>query len=194
MIQPKYEIGDKVYAGYAHYLQKTRTCPDCLGSAEWPVTIPSGEDVVVPCKTCRRGYYSDGKEHYREWAPVVETLHIGSVRIDTADETDPVEYMCEETGVGTGRLYKERELFSTREEAEAAAAKKVADSHETMSKNKHSDVYIHGREKRAFIRLENVIERLLKQLAQTDNPDYKKLKTDADKAVKQSKNVRRHLS
>jgi enhancing lycopene biosynthesis protein 2 len=53
-------------------------------------------------------------------------LTIGSVRIDTNHES-PIEYMCVETGVGSGSVWDERQLYASREEAEAVLPKMVAD-------------------------------------------------------------------
>ncbi len=51
------------------------------------------------------------------------TLTIGSVRIDTAarDYSEPVEYMCVETGIGSGSVYRESHLFETESAALVAA-------------------------------------------------------------------------
>lgn len=52
--------------------------------------------------------------------PCVRSLTIGSIRIDTND-SDPVSYMCAETGVGSGNIYSEQTLFATQDAAEADA-------------------------------------------------------------------------
>jgi len=62
---------------------------------------------------------------YSEFAPSVEVLTIGSVRVDTHDIEHPVSYMCRETGVGSGQIHCEADLFHTREEAQAAAEAKA---------------------------------------------------------------------
>lgn len=130
MIQPKFEIGQKVFCARIGYGSVKVQCPDCLGQKKWLVKTPSGEEWDHDCNTCRQGYYgSSGTveswgDHER-----IEMLTIGSIRIDTQDKERPISYMCEETGIRSGSVYNEQEMFSDRSDAEswcAAELPKVA--------------------------------------------------------------------
>jgi len=119
---PKYSIGNKVWgAGFSAHTQIRETCPDCLGAKEWSCTTPAGDTFNVPCSTCMEGYFCSGS--IVRWGPSqsAQRLTIGSVRIDTGDE-NPVQYMCQETGIGCGSIWYEKRLFDTEAEALAYSA------------------------------------------------------------------------
>lgn len=134
MIQPKYAIGQKVYAAKATLEHRQVQCPDCLGTKEWQAVTPSGESFHIPCGNCFQGYFARGTVTKYFATPDVVEMTIGSVRIDTEDE-HPVSYMLKETGVGSGTVWNECDLSLDREtamrtalaKAEAIRAKMQAD-------------------------------------------------------------------
>lgn len=116
-ITTKYSIGDKVWLGVTHWLDKSVKCPECeYGYIK--ITLKSGESDLCKCPKC----YGRGYKHAYDFHPIVNQLTIGSVRFDSAGEDDMYEYVCVETGIGTGGLYKESLLHPTQAEAEIAAA------------------------------------------------------------------------
>lgn len=122
--EPKYKIGQTVY--HASYITTSKEiiCPDCQGQRVWHVTTPAEETFDIKCSTCTRGYDSpSGTTDILYIGPQVLIRTIGSIRIDTGNSERPVEYMCVETGVGSGTLYDEKSLFATHEEALALANK-----------------------------------------------------------------------
>lgn len=125
-ITTKYDIGDTVW--YANITTETKQhdCPDCLGSREWSCTSPAGGTFPVPCPRCSAQYQSSDALNlkYSVWTPTARRLTIGSVRVDTSDEGH--QYMCRETGVGSGSIYRENTLFETEAEALASASAKAA--------------------------------------------------------------------
>lgn len=124
---PKYEINQRVFAGYAERVERRKQCVDCLGTKEWEVHTPAGEVFHIACGTCHYGYFSMGDVIEYVESPIVQELTIGSVQIDTADREHVIRYMCRETGVGTGRLWGELQLRPTREQAEEVAKEDAAD-------------------------------------------------------------------
>lgn len=126
MIQPKFDIGQTVYVARVSWRESFIPCPDCLGQKTWFVRAPSGEEWAVDCLTCQRGWYSTGQVGSWSDQVVVEKRTIGSVRVDTADRERPVSYMCVETGVGTGSVYDERNVFASRDEAEVWGTAELA--------------------------------------------------------------------
>jgi hypothetical protein len=156
VIQPKFKIGQEVIGVHVGWLSEKVQCPDCLGTREWSVNLPSGEEFQHDCQTCRCGYYSSGfVTNYGDKASL-RNLTIGSVQINTAEEKEPVRYMCVETGIGTGTLHAERTLFATIEEANAFAAdelervKGLRQAEEDRQRaHKKKDSLIHGRRKKA---------------------------------------------
>ena len=95
------------------------------------VAVP-GTDKRAQCPECDfHGKVATGKRHY---SAEIHELHLGRVEakiqqrnsgtnIDpgTNWEPDEIRYMAWETGVGTGSLWSEDDLFPTREAVEALA-------------------------------------------------------------------------
>ena len=118
MIYPTFDIGHCVFAVKIETSKTPVECPDCLGTLVWHVELETGEQFDIKCQTCTFGYETRGVVQSYETTACIQELTVGSVRIDTASRRSPVEYMCTETGVGTGRVWSESELYSTREHAE----------------------------------------------------------------------------
>jgi len=118
-IEIKYGIGDKVWGFGTDYVNKKLLCPDCLGTLKWRITFADGHSEETKCFTCSRSYEGSlGYIPYSEWQPTVRELTIGKLY---GFEDGRARYMCEETGIGSGTVHDEKKLFSTKEEAEAAA-------------------------------------------------------------------------
>lgn len=118
--QPKYAIGQTVFAIQDHTVQTAYPCPDCLETRTWDATTAAGELVKVPCARCQQNWLGDERvpklTRYRA-IHSLRQLTIGSIQIDTNRE-HMVWYMCEETGVGSGLNWREAELFATEAEAQ----------------------------------------------------------------------------
>lgn len=176
MIQPKYNIGDTVWSGLSGWMETFIKCPDCLGEKLWQVTTPTGEQFEVPCNTCMRGYFCTGEIGIYSDAPIVQCLTVGSVRIDTADE-NPISYMCKETGVGSGQVHYEKNLFSSKDDATSHAKELSAIATVQRNKDREADilnkkkkvVYCGTREEREIRVLKKKVEWLTKKLAQPKN-------------------------
>jgi hypothetical protein len=127
-ITTKYSIGETVYFASTVTETKCHPCPDCLGKKIWTVTSPAGTDYTFPCPRCSAHYSSNDELRldYSRYAPVVRKMTIGSIKHDSAYHdwdklTAKTQYMCRETGVGSGSVYDEDLLFPTEEEAMQAA-------------------------------------------------------------------------
>lgn len=131
----KFSVGDKVFRSGTWTVQKQHPCPDCKGVKKWEATSPAGGKYEMNCPRCSERFLSDDALNlkYSEFAPSVEELTIGSVRVDTNDDENPVSYMCRETGVGSGTVHYERDLFHTKDEAKAAAESKAKAQNLTTS-------------------------------------------------------------
>mgnify|MGYP001162014749 CR=1 FL=1 len=124
----KYSVGDRVYLATTVSTRKQHPCPDCLGSREWKAVAPSGREYSFVCPRCTTSFrhHTEASLEYTEMDPVVRALTIGSVRIDTNSDDGAVEYMCVETGVGSGTIHRERNLFEDEASALEAAMLKAA--------------------------------------------------------------------
>lgn len=114
---PKYEIGQRVFFASAVDMNETFPCKSCAGSGQWRATSAEGETGHCDCPACG----GRGSRALYSYGPSVCPRTIGSVRVDTSDTENPVSYMCHETGVGSGNIYRENQLFPTEQEAVAAA-------------------------------------------------------------------------
>jgi hypothetical protein len=117
---PKFDIGDKVFRAQVEQREVAKQCPDCLGQGIWSGITPAGEEFEVPCSTCGFGFKdkSPGTIQERRLTVTALPLTIGSIRIDTASRNEnPVSYMCKETGIGSGTIHHENNLFISEEEA-----------------------------------------------------------------------------
>jgi hypothetical protein len=118
--ETKFDMGQIV-----HVISQTRAskvlepCPTCLGEGCIPVR---GESFV--CPKC------NGSKNVTQTAyvwHVAESSTVGQIEICTSRETlddaeTDVRYMLRATGIGSGRVYDEHELWAgTREEAQAEA-------------------------------------------------------------------------
>lgn len=131
---PKYRIGQSVFHASETSVRERMACPDCLGTKLWKVTTPSGGELETECMRCNGQLKRNNipSLDVTTWKPVVTRLTIGSVRIDTNESPEhgwhrePVSYMCRETGVGSGTIYYESQIFQTEDEAQKAAEAKAA--------------------------------------------------------------------
>lgn len=121
-ITTKYSIGDVVFRAGIITTKKRHPCPDCLGSRKWKATSPAGRDYEFDCPRCTASFHanSDLCIDYAANVPYVEALTIGQLRAET-DHSNKVQYMCRETGIGSGSIYNECDLFPTEKEALEAA-------------------------------------------------------------------------
>jgi hypothetical protein len=116
-IKTKFEIGQEVFAIYNTEKRVAEICPTCNGTRK--VTI---NDKLFACpNNCSYGYvYVYTPKHW-----LIETnSQVGNVRADIFGDREKIEYMLISTGVGSGRLWNESDLFPTREEAEAECARR----------------------------------------------------------------------
>lgn len=115
IIETKYDVGDLVFAGKAEWVETHVECPDCAGTEKWTITAAK-HTWEAECQTCRwarfHGTRPPGTVKKSGRLPLVESLTIGSVRLNTNDDEGHT-YMCVETGVGSGRVYNEESLFAT---------------------------------------------------------------------------------
>lgn len=121
VIETKYSVGDVVYHAGTTTTRKQHPCPDCKGERKWRALSPAGSEYEFACPRCSASYNShrDLMLDYTAHVPHVQRLTIGSVQFNSADGSwdSGARYMCHETGVGSGSVYKESDLFETEEAA-----------------------------------------------------------------------------
>ena len=129
-ITSKYNLGQKVFAGGCMWHSVPVTCEHCNGSGM--VTVSTAlESYDVPCPYCEQdmwGQKSKGYTNAYDFHTYVHSLTIGEVRVEISNTKHDAEYMCEETGVGSGTLHDEKNLFETYEEAKAHGEAQAAEA------------------------------------------------------------------
>jgi hypothetical protein len=128
-ITTKYSIGDVVFKAAMLTKKMQRDCPDCMGSRKWKALSPAGREYDFECPRCAGSPYNrDLSLEYQQYVPRVDRLTVGSLRADSSaeDEGERVQYMCQETGIGSGTIHYEKTLFATDTEAMAAATAMAA--------------------------------------------------------------------
>jgi len=127
----KYDIGDKVFNPQSAYKKEMIECPDCLGTKKWKIIFPTGEEADTDCYTCtKRWERPQGVIVLQSWVAQVRTLTIGQLRY----EDGVPKYMCEETGIGSGSVYKEKDLFDNEADAMKAAELKTEETLKDIAK------------------------------------------------------------
>lgn len=132
----KYNIGDVVWYASTRHSTKRLPCPDCLGQREWQAISPAGRGYLFACPRCSQNFQSsrDLSLDVPCHVPSVTRLTIGQVgwHNDHWDQSKSgPQYMCHETGIGSGSQYYEHTLFDTEEEALRVAEAKA----DEISKN-----------------------------------------------------------
>lgn len=123
-ITTKYDVGDVVWLAESQYENRTHPCPDCLGTRTWQAVSPAGRGYVVDCPRCNQGWPRRGASlDYYVHVPIARSLTIGLVTLDFDYDTRSAQlsYMCRETGIGSGSIYRETRLHDTEKEAMDAA-------------------------------------------------------------------------
>lgn len=123
---PKYAIGACVWDVDVQIVDGRHPCPDCGDTRQWTATSAIGETFQINCLRCSQSYANLPRAvpplTYRKATYSVRALTIGSVKIDTSPHySEPVQYMCVETGVGSGRVYNESSLFASEADARQSA-------------------------------------------------------------------------
>lgn len=130
-LESKYEIGDAVYGASYESVTLHEPCPDCNGTMLWTATSPNGLTLSVDCPTCWGAWGSTGKIGKHTVLPVARPLTIGRVTYESDFSPDgradqmTFKYMCVETGVGSGQVYRESELYDNHDDAMVAARLKA---------------------------------------------------------------------
>jgi hypothetical protein len=124
-ITTKYSIGDKVFHASLTTERRQHPCPDCKGEKKWSAKSPAGMEYTFACPRCSANYNNDRDLmlDYSAYTPLVGWLTIGSIQYNTAKGSydEGARYMCQETGIGSGTVYNESDLFPTEEDALGAA-------------------------------------------------------------------------
>lgn len=118
-LKSKYNIGDKVVRIDEIRQSIFIPCKACEGTG----TYFLNDSIERKCPEC---FGNKGKVEWagtHNWIIMKKDLTIGLIRIEANGNNIKCQYMCEETGIGTGSIWKEEELFLSVEMAEKECKK-----------------------------------------------------------------------
>lgn len=127
-ISTKFDIDDKVWKIVRSRPKVWEQCQFCGGSTSLIDTLYNEGTGVTgldgTTKKCPDCYGRGGAHKYLEleWYVLDDSPYtVGQIQMQLGH--NPKEtYMCHETGVGSGAVYRAEDLFATREQAEAECA------------------------------------------------------------------------
>ncbi len=113
----RFNIGDIIWHASCRGTDKWITCPDCFGTKTLKVILGDGTELVIPCAGCACGFDPPrGVVKTYDYGPRVEQVEITGVEM-SATET---KYRS------SGWIFKDDDVFATKEEAEARCVELVA--------------------------------------------------------------------
>lgn len=125
MLKPKFKLGQEVYYCIHSTKPYTETCKTCGGSGTIP--IANFDTSTISCPKCyKKGFltcYSNS-----QWHVVYHPSRIGRINTEEYAQEylenqeynykNTILYMLVQTGVGSGILWSEEKLYSSKEKAE----------------------------------------------------------------------------
>ena len=130
----KFNVGDRPWLTHVGTEQVTKPCPVCATTKQVTLILGTGEQVILPCEYCGKGYEAPtGYKSEYEFSSRAEQSRIIEIRITQTDDVSTTEYLF-----FGHRLAKEAECFSTQDEALVECEKLCAKLHEEeMTKAVH---------------------------------------------------------
>ena len=130
-IETKFSLGDRVFIIHKHGNYQFVTCKACQGKGGVYV-----ESMKFECSAC---YGKGGREEWiaKKWQVAYKNTKVGRVTVEKyleeyykeypSDRDREIRYMVTATGIGSGSVWSEKDVFKTLKEAEAECAKRNAE-------------------------------------------------------------------
>ena len=159
-ITTAFDIGQEVWHVFSRIQREVEKCSLCEGAGQVKLV---GVKKYVKCPKCWGHGERESGEQYQQHVVSHTSLTIGQVRVEVEGPTGgdsyrnrgyavdhsnmgprsqkrDERYMATQTGVGSGTLYWAKDLFATREEAEAEALSRTTASIESV--NRYDEVAV----------------------------------------------------
>jgi len=126
-MKTKYILGEMLVPIHKHRKHHQVTCSSCGGTGRLTILETSEK---INCKTCY-GRASTTEVEEEKWNVCVENMSIcGNIRtieyLNKDDGKTCIQYMLQATGVGSGTLWYEDQIYRTIDEAQAECDKRNA--------------------------------------------------------------------
>lgn len=106
-IKTKFNIGERVFFPYSETTMEETICPACKGKKTIEI-----DGNKFTCASCIDGTITKFRTNF-----IVRNSKIGLINTTTnKDSITETNYMLAATGIGSGALWKEHEIFATKEE------------------------------------------------------------------------------
>lgn len=132
MIAPKFQLDQEVFAVTTTYDidYKNVHCDLCDSTGKISVSGKQGEYVCPACNGRVESVHNGLRYKILKYGATVGKIEVTmySSRNQSYHHRSGVCYMLNETGVGSGQVWREDRLFATQEEAEEFCAKYVPES------------------------------------------------------------------
>lgn len=116
-IPTRYDLGDVVWHVHKLTARRAAFCGLCAGDG-W-VAIAADATKRAICPDCHGRRYSQTEMVYEEPRATISRLTLGLVDVRVLPDSTTVRYMADETGIGSGSMHEERDLYPSYEEAMA---------------------------------------------------------------------------
>jgi len=126
----RFDLGQHVFPIFQRAEEVTEPCPECDGTGR--LALVKGGTTRCTSFECRNGRVF--REVRMPWAIASrDASDIGNIQVSLYSafnslRDDERRYMLDSTGVGSGRLWDESDLFATAEEAQAECDKRNSKS------------------------------------------------------------------
>ncbi len=117
------KIGDKIWYAWTGHKEVTNVCPICDGKLKVTLVLGNGNQVVLDCSYCNRGYEgSSGVERYYQYVIEVREETIKEIRVEHNERGIKTEYLSMQSS-----FLEPENIFDTRELAEKRSTVLVAE-------------------------------------------------------------------
>jgi hypothetical protein len=124
-IETRFDLGQTVWAIRHQGVYRIIACEVCGKTGK--ITIGTEEFVCPKCNGKSAHPIWSGEKHYVSCHGIVgqvAPVYVDTRFCDYAKEPIQHNYMIDSTGVGSGQVWRENELFASREEAQAECDKR----------------------------------------------------------------------
>lgn len=124
----KFDIGQRVWPIQYHRTREVVPCDFCAGEGMFTGRDGSQRNCPARCSSGTTFHYTEERWHVGDGAITVGQARVqltAEAYVDMYTPTRVDTYMCGETGVGTGTLWREDRLFATWDEAVVEAERRT---------------------------------------------------------------------
>lgn len=111
-VKSQYKVGDKLWYARCEWVAVKNTCPICFGNLVVKLILGNGEEVILPCECCARGYNPPtGYVEEYEYVNTPQLVTITNITTTVSESGTKTEYKA------SPYVYEMDQLFPTEEEA-----------------------------------------------------------------------------